>query len=194
MSEALRKAALEFMKHFDSPCGYGELHEYMLQRDRLIDSLRAALSTPEISGQGILDNSTPEPSREPTQEQVEVEFERYALARMLFIVPAPDKQYRYFWAVTEEAWQAWQAAHAAGFEAGMRAGRWKPIETAPKDGTALLLGYLPNERIDRHVYEGRWDDFQRTWASVNGFLIHGAATHWMPLPPPPEMNTGLRAP
>jgi hypothetical protein len=37
----------------------------------------------------------------------------------------------------------------------------------------------------RRVYEGKWNYEQQTWTSVNGFLVHTAATHWMPLPPPP---------
>ena len=62
---------------------------------------------------------------------------------------------------------------------------WQPIEDAPRDGTVILLGYLPNSRIYRHVYEGRWHEGQQTWSSVNGFILHTEATHWMPLPPPP---------
>lgn len=64
---------------------------------------------------------------------------------------------------------------------------WQPIETAPKD-CILLLGYLPHPRMDgsRRVYEGRWHEEQSTWTSTNGFLIHTGATHWMPLPSPPE--------
>lgn len=63
---------------------------------------------------------------------------------------------------------------------------WQLIETAPRSGV-ILLGYTPQPRMldERRVYEGRWNDEQQTWTSVNGFLLHTAATHWMPLPPPP---------
>ena len=64
---------------------------------------------------------------------------------------------------------------------------WQPIETAPREGV-ILLGYAPFWRMEgtRRVYEGRWNEEQQTFTSVNGFLIHDAATHWMPLPSPPE--------
>ena len=64
---------------------------------------------------------------------------------------------------------------------------WQPIETAPRDGV-ILLGYAPHRRMDgtRRVYEGRWNDEQQRFTSVNGFLIHDSATHWMPLPDPPS--------
>lgn len=63
---------------------------------------------------------------------------------------------------------------------------WQPIETAPKD-RVILLGYEPHWRLegDRRVYEGRWNEEQSTWTSVNGFLVHSGASHWMPLPAPP---------
>lgn len=58
---------------------------------------------------------------------------------------------------------------------------WRPIETAPKDGTQiLLLG-------DRSVVNGSWNRgsafFSPHW--MGG--IH-EPTHWMPLPAPPEIQ------
>ena len=67
---------------------------------------------------------------------------------------------------------------------------WRPIESAPKDGTVIILGYLPNPRIDRHVYEGKWHELQGWWTSVNGFMVHNDATHWMPLPAAPAIHEG----
>ena len=63
---------------------------------------------------------------------------------------------------------------------------WRPIAEAPRDGTVVMLGYLPNWRMDRLVYEGRWCAEQQCWTSVNGFQLHTDATHWQPLPAPPE--------
>lgn len=66
---------------------------------------------------------------------------------------------------------------------------WQPIEEAPKDGSVFLIG-LPiagNLREgDRRVYEARWHEDQQQFTSVNGFLLFGGATHWRPLPAPPE--------
>lgn len=65
---------------------------------------------------------------------------------------------------------------------------WRPIETAPKDGTQILIllsggdiivGPAPiemtkQERI-RFARQGEWPDYKRF-----------SATHWQPLPPPPK--------
>lgn len=71
---------------------------------------------------------------------------------------------------------------------------WQPIETAPKDAIVLLcLPLIGNIREgDRRVYEGRWHEAQATWTSVNGFLLFGAATNWMPLPQPPITAHGIK--
>ena len=83
-------------------------------------------------------------------------------------------------------------------------GGWLPIESAPKDGTAILGGSInhecrevvcwqdgvpsgsqwreggPNEPEEGWVNDGMVKD--RFYANPHWF------THWMPLPPPP--NTG----
>jgi len=72
---------------------------------------------------------------------------------------------------------------------------WRPIETAPKDGTDVVI-YAPN----CGVLVAYWSD--SIWASVNnpvrgqggGWVqeVHRSdtcvfsPTHWMPLPSPPE--------
>ena len=59
---------------------------------------------------------------------------------------------------------------------------WRPISEAPKD-KVILLGLPLSGNIkewDRRVYEGRWHKEKSTWTSVNGFLLLGVATHWMP--------------
>jgi hypothetical protein len=68
---------------------------------------------------------------------------------------------------------------------------WQPIETAPKDGTAILLfspdarGLLPSiglwsagEFPNGEIYAD-WID---CWADA---VIDAEPTHWMHLPPPP---------
>lgn len=67
---------------------------------------------------------------------------------------------------------------------------WQPIETAPKDGTPVLLTIAgrplePDE--DAHCAVGRWSDDawgEEDWCMDAGDFWSGA-THWMPLPEPP---------
>lgn len=83
-----------------------------------------------------------------------------------------------------------------------RNGAWQPIETAPKDGSWLLLAggdchddegdkdgrpvtaqwtnYL-NGRIAPNC--GRW---QFAWYDGGFYGVYYAPTHWMPLPAPPQ--------
>lgn len=64
---------------------------------------------------------------------------------------------------------------------------WQLIETAPKDGTRVLVAWAhrtvatPNPTIATSLREDGW-------ASVTGGVWRGsyAPTHWMPLPAPPK--------
>jgi hypothetical protein len=60
---------------------------------------------------------------------------------------------------------------------------WRPIETAPKDGTRILT-YCPKapEYDHRAVRENYFKD--GTWMLSNSTFW--PPTHWMPLPTPPE--------
>jgi hypothetical protein len=83
--------------------------------ERAESDLRAALSTPEISCKAILDNSTPEPSREPTQEQVDVWVRTgYDEARRQDMIRGIEKDE--FERIGDM--HSHTLAHAAGFEAG----------------------------------------------------------------------------
>ena len=57
---------------------------------------------------------------------------------------------------------------------------WKPIETAPKDGTEILVW----DKWDRTA--AYWSEVDKIWR-VAGALEDDLATptHWMPLPDPP---------
>ena len=58
---------------------------------------------------------------------------------------------------------------------------WQPIETAPKDGTYVLL-YEP--RNDDHDYEIGFFECSEWFGPDHIYTID--ATHWMPLPEPPK--------
>jgi hypothetical protein len=70
---------------------------------------------------------------------------------------------------------------------------WRPIETAPHDGTLLLLRH---PRTFPPVF-GFWSSKNEAWMTDDlGFLVdHNAPTHWAPLPedPPEEPNVPLEA-
>jgi len=57
--------------------------------------------------------------------------------------------------------------------------QWQPIDTAPKNGTELLL-------LDKcgAMVTGAWDEIG-AWMFPWGFMEINA-THWMPLPPLPN--------
>ena len=77
---------------------------------------------------------------------------------------------------------------------------WQPIETAPKDGkwfvTARFKGDDPEYEVGCydptkfHQYDERPDGlFERREIEIyewRGFNNFSRATHWAPLPPPPE--------
>lgn len=56
---------------------------------------------------------------------------------------------------------------------------WQPIETAPRDGTKLLLCAVRGDEIA--MCFGLAGDY----VPVGDGATFRKATHWMPLPPPP---------
>ncbi len=60
---------------------------------------------------------------------------------------------------------------------------WQPIETAPKDGTRVLL-YEP--RDDEHMIEVGFWDYDSWYGPVHVYTIW--PTHWQPLPTPPATS------
>ncbi len=73
---------------------------------------------------------------------------------------------------------------------GPDANGWMPIESAPKDGTRILIGDFKEADPDEHDYgiaefvQTKWQGIgQPDWYwSLNGTF---APTHWQPLPLPP---------
>lgn len=76
---------------------------------------------------------------------------------------------------------------------------WRPINTAPKDGTPVLV-YSPYEvqseptniivaRYERHGPHEWWGYCESLIADAHG-QIEPEPTHWMPLPKPPDWHPG----
>jgi|DEB0MinimDraft_4_1074332.scaffolds.fasta_scaffold275690_1 hypothetical protein len=64
---------------------------------------------------------------------------------------------------------------------------WKTIDSAPKDGTAILAwGAQHGERVVVEIdMDGPREDPVK-WVEVWGLVPVSGLTHWMPLPDPPE--------
>lgn len=59
---------------------------------------------------------------------------------------------------------------------------WQPIETAPKDGTFILVA-VPGD-VKTHIMLVWWVD---GWCfDMTKTPITGTPTHWQPLPKPPK--------
>lgn len=62
---------------------------------------------------------------------------------------------------------------------------WRPIETAPKDGTAVLL-YADSWELTWGIQAGRFYDGEwMCWGGAVPENDEDGPTHWQPLPPPP---------
>ena len=63
---------------------------------------------------------------------------------------------------------------------------WQPIETAPRDGTFVLL-FLPHIETVRTGYWSHMTGkgWMINWASTYRTSVDGPVTHWQPLPDPP---------
>lgn len=60
-------------------------------------------------------------------------------------------------------------------------GHWHPIETAPQDGTPVLLFTQWHHRVVRH-----WSPERSIWIDASHGIV--VAVCWMPLPDPPELE------
>jgi hypothetical protein len=66
--------------------------------------------------------------------------------------------------------------------------KWLPIESAPKDGTWVIVY---GEKYKQPII-AKWNKRISWWAGAvlmgGGFQHMREASHWMPLPPPPEAD------
>ena len=62
---------------------------------------------------------------------------------------------------------------------------WQPIETAPRDGTVILV-WLPKKSLASHVHSARLNSDGKPDIIGHHFVWDtGVPTHWQPLPAPP---------
>ncbi|WP_257803316.1 hypothetical protein [Burkholderia glumae] len=108
------------------------------------------------------------------------------------------------------AWFAWNKALAASPAPAIPAVHWQPIETAPKDGSMILMWVHANRHLideDGNPYEenfatvdfGEWKEFGEhggAFIAYSGPHGDGAdgITHWMPLPVDPTDDALKAAP
>lgn len=59
---------------------------------------------------------------------------------------------------------------------------WQPIETAPKDGTRVLMHKAGVGKYSTFV--GWWNCRDESWRDISHLFRD--PSHWMPLPEPPE--------
>ena len=97
-----------------------------------------------------------------------------------------------------------QEAAESGLSSHALFGVWQPIETAPKDGTSILLA----KAINADGKPIRWEDEPETaqvfvqvaawWSGEDAWIVycsmvldpklHFTPTHWMPLPSSPNVE------
>lgn len=65
---------------------------------------------------------------------------------------------------------------------------WQPIDTAPKDGTDVLL-FNGHPRVGSWFDSWEYDSWHPEAKETGGWIMYGGRvihpTHWQPLPEPP---------
>lgn len=69
---------------------------------------------------------------------------------------------------------------------------WQPIDTAPRDGTPILL--QPGDFrewcfIGHWGHVGRYTSSPKMWIGHEYGAMENGISHWMPLPQPPESDS-----
>lgn len=118
------------------------------------------------------------------EDKMRKDFEAVAVKELRLYSFDRSKVGEYYNHEVGVAWRIWQAATRAAVPA------WQPIETAPKDGTNVLLLNRAGNMACGMWMESRglgtgW--FLRGGSGPDLFFnYHHGPTHWMPLPPAPE--------
>ncbi len=59
--------------------------------------------------------------------------------------------------------------------------KWLPMDSAPKDGTRVLVAWKAFAGISEHVELGKWKQ-RDGWCNTYGKSFHGIPDYFMPLP------------
>lgn len=65
---------------------------------------------------------------------------------------------------------------------------WRPIKTAPKDGSSILIGVPARGEWPGVTMESRWVNSGQRWWDWFG---SDKPTHWQPMPEPPQYRDDL---
>lgn len=78
--------------------------------------------------------------------------------------------------------------YAKELEARLAEREWRPIETAPRDGTWIWAFYPRKDRRQDEQTPARWHDCgpEPMWWDAAEHRDDEQPTHWMPLPEPPS--------
>ncbi|MDR3547041.1 MAG: DUF551 domain-containing protein [Candidatus Pacebacteria bacterium] len=92
------------------------------------------------------------------------------------------------WRDTAKVIDALRAAYAIDFPSAPKAPSaegWRPIESAPKDGTEVLVARVNSNghEIIKAYFDGQFPNYP--WFDGSELREHNWPTHWMPLPDPP---------
>lgn len=70
---------------------------------------------------------------------------------------------------------------------------WRPIATAPKDGTLVLVRGLKSEIVATAKYDASYARPWCDWDWDDPLPYYEEPTHWMPLPDPPVVGCADQA-
>lgn len=87
------------------------------------------------------------------------------------------------WRSHEKAIAMRDAIYAALLSERHRAeeAKWLPMDSAPKDGTRVLVAWKAFAGISEHVELGKWKP-RDGWCNTYGKSFHGIPDYFMPLP------------
>lgn len=68
---------------------------------------------------------------------------------------------------------------------------WQPIETAPKDGTYFDAWFVLENGHGCRFANCSYHYYSDGWRIIGRPSVGWKATHWMPLPSPPDETPGL---